>query len=339
MTPYRSLLTTSTIFFFGLICNSESYSQERYPLPFPPNIDVIIKKYAESLSNVTSNPLGPVTDLEAISAINTKRIVYQIESICGNIDDSQDVELYDGALGPSVEFVKLHEPSTAQIQWNNDIAQKYAGQNADAGNVSGVRWCTGTMISENNMITAGHCFDQDGGGWLRPKRLHNGVWEVIPSKEIAQNMHVNFKYQVDSATHSLREPIEFPVEDLLEYRSGGLDYAIIKLGNGNGGEIPGSVFGYRKTSPSMPSAGGLLTIIQHPAGRPKKVEAGPLSLISDGFLQYGDLDTLGGSSGSGVLDTSGNIVGIHVLGGCTAFGAGYNKAVTISDISSVSDIL
>ena len=55
----------------------------------------------------------------------------------------------------------------------------------------------------------------------------------------------------------------------------------------------------------------------HPAGVPKRVEAGPALAPSGNLIRYDDIDTQGGNSGSGVLRASdGRIVGVHTNGGC-----------------------
>jgi len=45
------------------------------------------------------------------------------------------------------------------------------------GDVSGVRWGSGTMISPDLFLTCGHLFDQTGGGWERPRQ--NGTTTII----------------------------------------------------------------------------------------------------------------------------------------------------------------
>lgn len=313
-------------------------AQERNALPFPPGTKAAIEEFFNN--QIPSDPAksGVVSLREAIDAVVAAKLEFQIESLCG-ADDSQDVELYDGSLGPSKDFVRSNEPMTAQIQWNDNLAAKYAPPEGDPGNVSGARWCTGTLIAEDRFLTAGHCFDRDGGGWVRPKKFADGQWTVISEWEIARNMHVNFGYQIDADTHAIRTPTVFPIVELLEHRRGDLDYALVKLGPGADGKLPGNVFGIRQVSANEPALGALLTLLQHPGGQPKKIEAGPLSLTADGLLQYNDLDTLGGSSGSGVLNEGGEVVGVHVLGGCTALGAGFNKAVPMTSIMFVSDLL
>lgn len=229
-----------------------------------------------------------------------------LETLCGAIDDSQPVEQYNGALGVPKAFVDAHQSAVGQIQWNSNLSGIYT----NPGNVSGARWCSGTLITNDLFLTAGHCFDQSGGGWQRPRV--NGSSNVIPSTEIATNMHVNFNYQVDPQGN-LRQEQSFPIIALLEYRLGGLDFAIVRLG-GN----PGATFGTTGISTTDAAAGDMLCIMGHPEGVPKRIEAGPALAPDGNRVRYNDIDTLGGNSGSGVLRaTDGRIIGVHTNGGCT----------------------
>lgn len=246
------------------------------------------------------------------------------ESQCGGADDSQPVEQYDGTLGVTQQFVADHERAVGQLQWNSSLASIYT----NPGNVNGVRWCTGTLISCDLFLSAGHCFDQTGGGWIRPKI--NGTNNTISVEQIATNMHVNFNYQVDPVG-VLRPVDEYAVTELVEYRLGGLDFAIVRLA-GN----PGAKYGFTRISPTDANVGDMLCVIQHPAGVPKRIEAGPLTDLHDNRLGYNDIDTLGGSSGSGVLGPNGQIVGVHTNGGCNPTMTGHNHGRRISSIISVS---
>jgi V8-like Glu-specific endopeptidase len=192
-----------------------------------------------------------------------------------------------------------------QIQWNNNLGAIYT----NPGDVSGQRWCSGTLVANDLFLTAGHCFDQTGGGWQRPRT--NGTSNIISSAEIAQNMHVNFNYQVDPSGN-LRTETSFAITQLVEYRLGGLDFAIVRLA-GN----PGTTWGRANVATTDATAGQMLCIIGHPAGLPKRIEAGPALTPSGNMIRYDDVDTLGGNSGSGVLRASdGSIVGVHTNGGC-----------------------
>lgn len=251
-----------------------------------------------------------------------------LESICGTTDDSQPVEQYDGTLGVTQAFVNAHQKQAVQVQWNAGLGATYT----NPGDVSGVRWGSGTMISADLMLTCGHLFDQAPNGWTVPRQ--NGTANAIPPAEIATNMHVNFLYQVDPSG-TLRTEVSFPITQLVEYRLGGLDMAIVRVG-GN----PGSTYGFTAVSATNAAVGDMLAIIGHPAGMPKRIEAGPATQVSTNQIRYNDIDTLGGNSGSGILAAgTGELVGVHTNGGCNSAGTGSNFGTAIAGIIAVSPTL
>lgn len=85
----------------------------------------------------------------------------------------------------------------------------------------------------------------------------------------------------------------------------------------------------------------MLCIIQHPEGKPKKVEAGPLTAFKEEKIGYNDIDTLGGSSGAAIIQfPTGKIVGVHTNGGCSSTNdKSYNYGVRITSLLRVSSIL
>jgi V8-like Glu-specific endopeptidase len=250
--------------------------------------------------------IGALTSLEGRTESAGDEYSEVLETICGARDDSQPVERYDGTLGVTRAFVAAHQGAACQVQWNSDLASKYT----NPGNVSGVRWGSGTMITNDLFLTCGHLFDQTGGGWERPRQ--NGTTNIISPQDIALNMHLNFNYQVDPSGN-LRAEQSFPILQLIEYRLGGIDMAICRIGGS-----PGSTFGTTAVSATDAATPEMICIIGHPAGQPKRIEAGPTTSVSGNFIRYGDIDTLGGNSGSGILRASdGRLVGVHTNGGCT----------------------
>lgn len=273
----------------------------------------------EMLDGITTEGVAPSTgsSYEAI-----------METICGITDDSQPVEQYDGTLGVSQAFVNTHQRPVGQLQWNDNLGDIYT----NPGDITGVRWCTGTLISHNLFLTAGHCFDQNPNGWTVPRI--NGTNNPIPSSEIATIQHVNFDYQIDPSG-DLRTEVQFAIEELVEYRLGNLDFAIVRLA-GN----PGSLFGVGKLAKADAQRGDMMAIIGHPAGVPKRIEAGPVTQFQGHRIRYNDVDTLGGNSGSAIWHgPSGRIVGIHTNGGCNRDGTGSNFGVRIESLRAESPTL
>jgi Trypsin-like peptidase domain len=86
-------------------------------------------------------------------------------------------------------------------------------------------------------------------------------------------------------------------------------------------------------------AGDLLAIIQHPRGRPKVIAEGDYLDACNGEIFYTDLDTLVGSSGAGVLNRRGHLVGIHTDGDCTDDGHGANRGWSAASIVEASAYL
>lgn len=247
------------------------------------------------------------------------------ESFCG-IDDSQEVEKYNGQLGVSKEFVDKHQKNVGQIQWKDKLKDKYS----NPGNVSGQRWASGILISNDMFLTAGHCFDPTPDGWTVP-RIQNSNNPISP-KEIARNMKINFNYQYDtSGTPRIED--SYDILELVEYREGNLDYAIVKLDGS-----PGEKYGYAKLSNIDAKINDMVCIIQHPDGLPKRVEAGPVTFLeSDERIGYGSLDTRGGSSGAGIIQyETGKIVGVHTNGGCDDPSKKFNYGVRVSSLLAVS---
>ncbi|MCI0569439.1 MAG: serine protease [Myxococcaceae bacterium] len=82
-----------------------------------------------------------------------------------------------------------------------------------------------------------------------------------------------------------------------------------------------------------------LAIIQHPRGRPKVIAEGRFLDSCNHLVYYADLDTLVGSSGAGVLNRQGHLLGIHTDGDCDETGHGANRGWTAEEIVEASPYL
>ncbi len=173
--------------------------------------------------------------------------------------------------------------------------------------------CSGTLISDDLFLSAGHC------GY-------------------AVGDTVRFDYQV-APNGTARPTRDFAVAQVIEQEyTGSWDYSIVRLANS-----PGREYGHASIAAVDPAAGSRLTSIGHPAGRPKEIHAGPLldysSSVGTNWFRH-QVDTLGGSSGAGMLDDHGRLVGVHTNGGCeTSAPIGGNSAMRMSQLIAHSPTL
>jgi V8-like Glu-specific endopeptidase len=221
-------------------------------------------------------------------------------TICGTTDESEHVNLYTGSFERfSTAFVRSRKGAVGAMETTNSGS-------AD------VKFCSGTLIASNLFLTAGHCVDSSTVGEFV---AFNYELTLIPFITIGPQTHVR-------------------ITEVVEDSRGGVDYAIVRLAGS-----PGASFGVTAVATADAAVGAPIAMIGHPAGDPKMVEAGTVDGASDAsFVRYFNLDTLGGSSGSGILNPAGQIVGVHTNGGCTPSG-GTNFGAQISRIRAVSNVL
>lgn len=169
------------------------------------------------------------------------------------------------------------------------------------------KYCSGIMISEDLFLTAAHCIDTD-----------------------ILNEFAVFNYQKSRGTADLAEQEHFRILAVVEKGLNSLDFAILQIDG-----KPGLKYGFTKINIAAVQNGNVLTIIQHPSGKPKMVDVGTKLIDDDEYFRYGDLDTEPGSSGSGVIDQNGFVVGVHTNGGCYNAG-GSNAGVLMTKIVAAS---
>lgn len=162
--------------------------------------------------------------------------------------------------------------------------------------------CSGTYVRtvESDryvVLTAGHCV------------------------ELGDRALVTFNFELDG------DGPETESEGTVVERSMEPDYALIELLDDPGVE----------PTPMTTLASYVLTMIHHPLGGPKLVGEGKIAFRTEDQIHYADLDTLVGSSGAGVLNTSGQLVAVHTLGDCAETGT--NGGWTARSIVQTSAIL
>lgn len=179
-----------------------------------------------------------------------------------------------------------------------------------------VSTCSVTCIGPDLVITAGHCLED-------------------PDNEVPSSS-VIFNYATDCGGNAPGYAGKFfKVKALKKYRwdPGVQDYAILQLKVPPGG-IGVPVIAMR---PSLPAVGEQVFGIHHPNGAIKKLSRphpGYTTVGSAGtFIHVEDLDVSGGSSGSGLFDTSGRFLGVLSFGGSCSLNY-YSSASILQDIAA-----
>lgn len=236
-----------------------------------------------------------------------------------------------------------------------------------AGAISKAGFCTGTLIASNIVLTAGHCVSpRYWAGELNalPPELNGKDREArlrgqpagrkdpfFKAAELAPLMKVDVNYQLTAVANAggmapepmfsvgVAELVDWhyvmPVEDAPFER----DFAILRL-EPNAFPLAQYAIGLSRVGGASIRSNMALAIIQHPQGGLKKVAAGNLKARKGQKLTYGNISTDGGSSGAGILNAAGRLVGIHNRGGCSLEDAtSANAGTAITAISKEVDTL
>jgi len=222
---------------------------------------------------------------------------------CGSTYESQHVEQYDGSYGVP----------TWMVGWAQGPVGYYLKTDTNPDEI-----CSGTLIAKDLFLTAGHC---------NPHANADEVW---------------FNYQVDP-NNVARTPLKFPVLSVVEALNDitVADYAVVQLTGSPTFELP-----YTRLADDEARVAGLLTIVGHPpVSSPsyKRVSTGPWVPgepdIPNANWFLHQVDTLPGSSGSGVLRRDNLMVGLHTDAGCQDSDLLANGAVRMTVLLDESPIL
>lgn len=159
--------------------------------------------------------------------------------------------------------------------------------------------CSGFLVGEDILVTAGHCYKQD----------------TTPAEACKQFVWV-FDYAQRSATANPTKGI--PLQNIFTCKTvlaaelnSSLDFAIVKLDRKVPGRAPLKFRNSGVISPKAP-----LMVIGHPSGLPLKISPGGKVTNNTERTRFStNLDTFHGNSGSAVFDSSNGLLeGILIMG-------------------------
>lgn len=191
--------------------------------------------------------------------------------------------------------------STLKSEWDSCSDERFLEQPSSSPS------CTGFLIAEDILVTAGHCafvkgevrnknnpFCQDFL-WMfdyQYKSKNNIELSNVPAEKIFQCQKILYaSYKYDQPTF----------EDKPKHIE---DFAIIKLDRKAKGRH------YFKLAAELPPTGHKLTALGFPLGLPMKHSTGKLlSRHKENYL-HSNLDIIGGNSGSPILNEANEVIGI-----------------------------
>ncbi|PIE25882.1 MAG: hypothetical protein CSA58_12405 [Micrococcales bacterium] len=233
----------------------------------------------------------------------------------------QYVEDCNGALGVTRDYVRHVEPATVRLRFDDDLSQF-----ADSGTVAGLVRGSGTLVGPDLVLTAAATLRPDGDAAF-PRDATTR--QQIQPAQAATLMQCQFGYQRDTAG-ALREPVTAAVVELVEYRPGGLDVALLRLEPNHSGR-----FGWLELGRQQPRAGESVRVVAHPDGGPKMIDAGTVVCLDEAQIGYRTTGMPTGTTGAGVLDRLGRLIAVQT-GGDTDTDAAVQRGVLLPAVLACS---
>ncbi|OIQ17578.1 MAG: hypothetical protein BM556_12310 [Bacteriovorax sp. MedPE-SWde] len=163
--------------------------------------------------------------------------------------------------------------------------------------------CTGFLIAEDMLVTAGHCVVRRGQK-VENKQTYsckNNKW--VFGYETASEKDGKLKFAKDD----VYECAEVIAGEYSELR----DYAIVKLTKKTVGKTPVKLDAEKDNY----KKGEDIFVVGHPSGLPMKIAAGAEVMVNQDESRFlTNLDTFAGNSGSPIFNFWGDVIGILVSG-------------------------
>jgi V8-like Glu-specific endopeptidase len=191
--------------------------------------------------------------------------------------------------------------------------------------------CSATLIADDLVFSAGHCMSVDPG----PSPLD-------PFSVLSASIVFLYQTEANGSKPSGYAPKIFKVIEVVEYGyDSGNDYIIMRIdiSNGNTGITPLSM------RTDLPAVSEQVFVVHHPNGAVKKFSPRDTDYLTVAIVNSGrisvNLDVAGGSSGSGLYDAFGNVIGTlsnggrrDNLGNCSNFPGYYPTATMLKLIGT-----
>ncbi len=177
--------------------------------------------------------------------------------------------------------------------------------------------CSGTLIDDRYILTAGHCMDSASD-------CTDKVWVL------------GWRYTADDELIALQDDDVYSCQRVLAYFDDDrVDHAIVELDRPVVGHTPVSV---RIERAGLP-VGTPLALVGHPNGIPMKIDSGGVVTVNHSSFTSlrATLDAFNGNSGSGVFDHSGNLVALLRGGETDYVDAGGCNVVNVIDPPPTDD--
>lgn len=252
-----------------------------------------------------------VVALSAISTVAKNKVVYGVDnrfelsrspyanlknSVAGMVSkyDLKEVKSQEGEL-ESFEITQFGDLTTYRGRKTCDT-MKFREQSTAAT-------CTGFLIEEDLLVTAGHCVLRYG--------------QKVQNKKTYGCMTNNWVFGYDTNS-KVDGKLEFGKNDVYgcdtvvaaEYNQV-RDYAIIKLNKKTVGKTPVKLNSDKENYKKTES----IFVVGHPTGLPIKIAAGAQVVQDQDSSRFlTDLDTFAGNSGSPIFNFYGEVIGILVSG-------------------------